>query len=118
MAQLSAVHAAAKVLVLGLGIQSQSARTTFNLFVTEEIKQNWKCWEETLLNWDYLPSSDNHHHQVVVLGPLVRQVRGHPPQQLHGEVAGWECVQNSSLFCLSVVETDDPSCLLLLENIA
>ena len=54
-----------------------------------------------------LAPPDHHHHQVVVLGPLVRQVTGGPPQEVCREGARGEGVEDSVLAGVSVDETDE-----------
>ena len=52
---------------------------------------------------------------MVILGALVAQVAGDPPEQVQTEVAGREGVQHPALLRGLVAEADDAGGVLLLE---
>ena len=62
-----------------------------------------------------LSALDHDHYQMIILGSLVAEVPGHPPQEIQTEVAGWEGVQHPALLRGLVTEADHTGCVLLLE---
>ena len=52
---------------------------------------------------------------MIIFGCFVRQVASNSLQQVCGELAGRECVEDTSLRCFPVLETDHSCRVLLLE---
>ena len=55
------------------------------------------------------------HNEMIVLGALVAQVPGDPPEEVQAEVAGREGVQHPALLRDLVAQADHPGGVLLLE---
>ena len=53
-----------------------------------------------------LSALDHHHHEVIVLGALVAQVPGDPPEEVQAEVAGREGIEHAALLGGLVAQAD------------
>merc|ERR1719282_1407110 len=61
------------------------------------------------------PSPHNNDHQVIIFASFIREVAGHPSQQIEAECARGESIKHPALLCLPILQTNHPCCFFLFQ---